>query len=64
MPEVRAKLQRISRATMDRLLKEHKRPVEVRVRSRTKPTTGLMNEIPIRTFTESQHEVPVARELI
>ena len=51
-PEARAKLERISAATVDRLLKEHKRTLQVRGRSHTKATTRLMNEIPIRTFTE------------
>ena len=53
-PAVRAKLQRISAATVDRLLQHEKRTLQVRGRSHTKPTTRLMNQIPIRTFSEWQ----------
>ena len=51
-PTVRQNLQRISAATIDRLLREEKRTLRVRGRSHTKPTTRLMHEIPIRTFSE------------
>ncbi len=53
-PDARQKLQRISAATIDRLLRTEKRALRIRGRSHTKPTTRLMNEIPIRTFTEWQ----------
>ena len=57
-PDTRQKLQRISAATIDRLLRTEKRALRIRGRSHTKPTTRLMNEIPIRTFTEWQDARP------
>ena len=57
-PDTRRKLQRISAATIDRLLRTEKRALRIRGRSPTKPTTRLMNEIPIRTFTEWQDARP------
>ena len=57
-PDTRQKLQRISAATIDRLLRTEKRALRVRGRSHTKPTTRLINEIPIRTFTEWQDARP------
>ena len=57
-PDTRQKLQRISAATIDRLLRTEKRALRIRGRSPTKPTTRLMNEIPIRTFTEWQDARP------
>ena len=55
-PDTRRKLQRISAATIDRLLRTE-RAAHTR-RSPTKPTTRLMNEIPIRTCTEWQDARP------
>ena len=57
-PQVRAKLAAISAATIDRLLREEKRTLQVRGRCHTKPTTRLMNQIPIRTFSEWQDARP------
>ena len=58
-PEVRAKLLRISPATIDRLLRAEKRKLSLRGLSHTKKPTGtLMLQIPIRTFSEWQN-VPV-----
>ena len=58
-PEVRAKLLRISPATIDRLLRAEKRKLSLRGLSHTKKPTGtLMLQIPIRTFSE-WHNVPV-----
>ena len=58
-PEVRAKLLRISPATIDRLLRVEKRKLLLRGLSHTKKPTGtLMLQIPIRTFSEWQN-VPV-----
>ena len=58
-PEVRAKLLRISPATIDRLLRAEKRKLTLRGRSHTKkPSGSLMLQIPIRTFSEWQN-VPV-----
>ena len=51
---VREKLQGISAATIDRLLRAEKRKLQVRGRSHTKPTTRLLHKIPIRTFAEWQ----------
>ncbi|MGH8716860.1 MAG: hypothetical protein ACREUI_09120, partial [Burkholderiales bacterium] len=50
--ETRAKLLRISAATIDRLLKPERRKHELRGRSGTKPGTLLKKQIPIRTFAE------------
>ena len=58
-PEVRAKLLRISPATIDRLLRVEKRKLLLRGLSHTKKPTGtLMLQIPIHTFSEWQN-VPV-----
>ena len=57
-PQVRAKLQRISAATIDRLLRAEKRKLQLRGRSHTKPSTRLMHQIPIRTFTEWEDAKP------
>ena len=57
-PQVRAKLQRISAATSDRLLRAEKRKLQLRGRSHTKPSTRLMHQIPIRTFTEWEDAKP------
>ena len=52
-PELRAKLVRISPATIDRLLRAEKRKLTLRGHSHTKrPTGSLMLQIPIRTFSE------------
>ena len=57
-PDRRRKLTLISAATIDRLLRTEKRALRLRGRSHTKPTTRLMNQIPIRTFTEWQDARP------
>ena len=57
-PQVRAKLQRISAATIDRLLRAEKRKLQLRGRSHTKPSTRLLHQIPIRTFTEWEDAKP------
>jgi len=48
--EVRSKLERISPATIDRLLKNEKKKLRIKGRSYTKPGTLLKHQIPIRTF--------------
>ena len=54
-PEVQAKLERISAATIDRLLRADKRKLLLRGRSHTRPRRQqLLHEIPIRTFSEWQ----------
>jgi len=50
--QVRGNLQSISAATIDRLLRAEKRKLRLKGRSHTKPTTRLMSQIPIRTFSE------------
>lgn len=57
-PDTRQKLTTISSSTVDRLLRADKRAMRVRGRSHTKPTTHLMHQIPIRTFTEWRHPRP------
>src|SRR5712691_11653371 len=56
--QTRAKLLRISAATIDRLLKPERRKYELRGRSRTKPGTLLKHQIPIRTFSEWDEQQP------
>jgi len=56
--ETRAKLLRISAASIDRLLKPERRKHELRGRSRTKPGTLLKQQIPIRTFAEWDEQQP------
>ncbi|HYN25203.1 MAG TPA: transposase family protein, partial [Pyrinomonadaceae bacterium] len=56
--QTRAKLLRISAATIDRLLKPERRKYELRGRSRTKPGTLLKHQIPIRTFSEWNEQQP------
>ena len=56
--EVRAKLLRISAATIDRLLRAERRKHELRGRGRTKPGTLLKKQIPLRTFSEWNEQQP------
>lgn len=56
--EVRAKLLRISAATIDRLLRAERRKHELRGRGRTKPGTLLKKQIPLRTFSEWNEQRP------
>jgi hypothetical protein len=51
-PEVRAKLLRISSATIDRALAPERARLQVRGRSGTKPGSLLKRQIPIRTFAD------------
>jgi hypothetical protein len=51
-PAVRAKLLRISPATIDRVLAEERRRYALKSRARTKPGTLLRQQVPIRTFAE------------
>lgn len=50
--QVRAKLLRVSAATIDRLLASERARLRVRGRSGTKPGSILKRQIPIRTFAE------------
>ena len=54
----RGKLQRISAASIDRLLAPERRRLELRGRSGTKPGTLLKRQIPIRTFAEWDQTQP------
>jgi hypothetical protein len=56
--ETRAKLLRISAASIDRLLKPERRKYELRGRSGTKPGTLMKKQIPIRTFAEWDEQRP------
>jgi hypothetical protein len=51
-PEVRAKLLRISAATIDRMLAPERARLRIRGRSGTKPGSILKRQIPIRTFAD------------
>jgi hypothetical protein len=54
----RAKLLKISAATIDRLLRPERRKHELRSRSRTRPGTLLKHQIPIRTFADWDEQQP------
>jgi hypothetical protein len=54
----KAKLLRISAATIDRLLRSERRKYELRGQARTKPGTLLKHQIPIRTFAEWDEQQP------
>lgn len=56
--QTRAKLLRISAASIDRLLQPERRKYELRGRSGTKPGTLLKKQIPIRTFAEWDEQRP------
>jgi hypothetical protein len=57
-PEVRKKLFMISPATIDRSLAGERRKQTIKGRSNTKPGTLLKNQIPIRTFSEWDEQMP------
>jgi hypothetical protein len=57
-PVVRAKLLRISAATIDRLLAPERARLRVKGRSGTKPGSLLKRQIPIRTFAEWDEASP------
>jgi hypothetical protein len=61
--ETRAKLLRISAATIHRMLKPERRKHELRGRSGTKPGTLLKKQIPIRTFAEWDDQRPGFAEI-
>jgi hypothetical protein len=56
--ETRAKLLRISAASIDRLLRPERRKYELRGRAGTKPGTLLKKQVPIRTFAEWDEQRP------
>jgi hypothetical protein len=51
-PEVRAKLLRISPASIDRALASERKRYALKSRARTKPGTLLRHQIPLRTFAQ------------
>jgi hypothetical protein len=57
-PEIRAKLLRISAASIDRLLQSERRKYQLRGRACTKPGTLLKKQIPLRTFSEWNEQRP------
>ncbi len=59
----RAKLLKISAATIDRLLRPERRKHELRSRSRTRPGTLLKHQIPIRTFSDWDEQCPGFAEI-
>ena len=61
--ETRAKLLKISAATIDRLLRPERRKYELRSRSRTRPGTLLKHQIPIRTFSDWDEQRPGFAEI-
>lgn len=54
----KAKLLRISAATIDRLLRSERRKYELRGQARTKPGSLLKHQIAIRTFAEWDEQEP------
>ena len=59
----KAKLLKISAATIDRLLRPERRKYELRSRSRTRPGTLLKHQIPIRTFSDWDEQRPGFAEI-
>lgn len=56
--EEKTLLCRISAATIDRMLRQERRKIGGKSRSRTKPGTLLKNQIPIRTFADWTEKKP------
>ncbi len=56
--EQREKLLRISPATIDRMLSQEKKRLEMKARSGTKPGTLLKKNIPIKTFSDWNDSLP------
>lgn len=56
--ELREKLFKISPATIDRMLSQEKKKLQLKGRSTTKPGTLLKSQIPIRTFSDWDEEKP------
>ncbi|MCX8014533.1 MAG: transposase [candidate division WOR-3 bacterium] len=62
-PITKQKLLRISAATIDRLLKKDKARYRLKGKTRTKPGTLLLNQIPIRTFADWNSKKPGFMEI-
>lgn len=56
--EVREKLLRMSASTMDRVLADERKRMELKSRSGTRPGTLLKHQVPIRTFSEWDESKP------
>jgi len=56
--KVREKLEKISAATIDRLLSDTRKKYRIKGRSTTRPGTLLKKSIPIRTFADWDEKVP------
>ena len=56
--EVRQALVSVSASTIDRLLKEDKRKLQLKGRARTRPGTLLKHQIPVRTFSDWEEGRP------
>jgi len=56
--EVRAKVVRMSAATVDRMLGKEKAKFSLKGKARTKPGTLLKSQVPIRTFAEWDEKKP------
>jgi Integrase core domain len=61
--ETREKLQRISAATIDRMLAPERKKYELKGRSGTRPGSLLKNQIPMRTFSEWDERRPGFAEI-
>jgi len=61
--ETREKLQRISAATIDRMLGAERKKYELKGRSGTRPGSLLKNQIPMRTFSEWDERRPGFAEI-
>jgi len=59
----KAKLLKISAATIDRMLRPERRKYELRSRSRTRPGSLLKHQIPIRTFSDWDEQRPGFAEI-
>jgi len=55
---VKEKLLKISSSTIDRLLREERKKMELKNRAHTKPGSLLIREVPIKTFSELKEEKP------
>ncbi len=56
--ETKALLHNISASTVDRILKEERKKLQIKGRSGTKPGSLLKNKIPIRTFADWDNAIP------
>ncbi len=56
--DIKEKLLKISSSTIDRLLKEERKKMQLKNRAHTKPGTLLIKEVPIKTFSELKEEKP------